>query len=77
MIGLARKVVCGLFAFHVSSCYVHFPIALTVSRPTGHNYLGFDIIGDLAFGSPFGMTGTHEPVLGSPTLLPSPSMVLA
>ncbi|KIK34594.1 hypothetical protein CY34DRAFT_110219 [Suillus luteus UH-Slu-Lm8-n1] len=51
--------------------------SLTVSRPTGHNYLAFDIIGDLAFGSPFGMTRTHEPVLGSPTLLPSPSMVLA
>lgn len=53
MAGLVKMAVCGLIAFHVSRVLPLSSIPLTIS--SGYNYLAFDIIGDLAFGSPFGM----------------------
>jgi len=53
--GLGRKEGFGLIVFRVSRLYsVLASRARTYPLP-GYNYLAFDVIGDLAFGSPFGM----------------------
>lgn len=59
MDGLARTDGSGLIAFRVSGfnfcsdSRAHIDLAYYPS--SGYNYLAFDVIGDLAFGSPFGM----------------------
>jgi len=53
--GLERMGGFGLIVFRVSRLYfVLASLARTYPLP-GYNYLAFDVIGDLAFGSPFGM----------------------
>jgi benzoate 4-monooxygenase len=51
--------------FDCLSCWFS-PLFLSVSSaytsPSGYNYLAFDIIGDLAFGSPFGMVDAGKDV---------------
>jgi len=57
--GLEKLDGSGLIAFRVSrphSAWASGPYADLVRCPSlGYNYLAFDVIGDLSFGSPFGM----------------------
>ena len=55
MDGLERTDGSGLIVFHASQLYFVLASQTRAYPVPGYNYLAFDVIGDLAFGSPFGM----------------------
>lgn len=59
--GSDRMAVFGLIVYRVSSRLASpTELHLTAILLIGYNYLAFDIVGDLAFGSPFGMLTAAE-----------------